>query len=131
VKLAKQYYTYGRGRARTLLKLGKLLSVRPAVPFLMTVGGAVLLVTAPLQPVTPYAFGAYALLTGAEAVRVGRKAGFQAIPLVWAIFPTLHVAHGIGFAAGLIKYGLNPDWTEPEVLSPLRDMPLMGEPAEA
>lgn len=129
--LAKQYYKYGRGRARTLLKLGKFLSVRPAIPFLMVVGGTVLLATSSIQPLTPFAFGAYALATGAEAVRVGRKAGWQAVPIVWGIFPTLHLSHGIGFAAGLIKYGLSPDWSEPEILSPLRDVTFLGEPAEA
>lgn len=131
VKLAQQYYKYGRGRARTLLKLGKFLSIRPAIPFLMTMGGAVLLVTSPFQPLTPFAFGAYALGTAAEAVRVGRKVGLRAIPIVWGIFPTLHVSHGIGFAAGLLRYGLSPDWAEPEILSPLQAVEIMGEPAEA
>ncbi|MBK8256081.1 MAG: glycosyltransferase family 2 protein [Polyangiaceae bacterium] len=130
-KLAQQYYKYGRGRARTLLKLGKFLSVRPALPFLMVVSGAGLLLTSPFQPITPFAFGAYALATGVEAVRVGRKAGLSAIPVVWGIFPTLHVSHGIGFAAGLIKYGLNPDWSEPEILTPQTLVTYTGEPAEA
>jgi hypothetical protein len=31
--------------------------------------------------------------------------------MVWAIFPTIHVSHGVGFAAGLIKYTLHPDWS--------------------
>ncbi len=131
LKLAQQYYKYGRGRARTLLKLGKFLSVRPAIPFFMVVGGTALLATSSLQPVTPFAFGAYALGTAAEAIRVGRKVGWQAVPIVWGIFPTLHVSHGIGFAAGLLRYGLSPDWSEPEMLAPLHGVTFMGEPAEA
>ncbi len=130
-KLARQYFKYGRGRARTLLKLGKFPSLRPALPFLMVVSGAALLATSPFQPVTPFAFGAYALATGVEAARVGRKAGWAAVPIVWGIFPTLHVSHGLGFAVGLVKYGLQPDWEEPEHLSPLGDMVVMGEPADA
>lgn len=130
-KLAQQYFKYGRGRARTLLKLGKFPSLRPALPFLMVVSGAALLATSPVQPVTPFAFGAYALATGVEAVRVGRKAGWAAVPIVWGIFPTLHVSHGLGFAVGLVKYGLSPDWEEVEHLSPLRDLVVMGEPADA
>ncbi|MEZ4295986.1 MAG: glycosyltransferase family 2 protein [Polyangiaceae bacterium] len=130
-KLAQQYYKYGRGRARTLLKLGKFLSVRPALPFMMVVGGAVLLATSPIQPLTPFVFGAYGLGAAVEAVRVGYKEGLPAIPIVWAIFPTLHISHGIGFAAGLVRYGLNPDWTEPEILAPQGQVPFMGEPAEA
>ncbi len=118
--LAKQYFKYGRGRARTLLKHGKLLSLRPALPFLMVSGGAALLATSAVQPLTPLAFGGYALAAAAEAVRVGREAGLAAIPIVWAIFPVLHVSHGVGFAAGLLRYGLGPaDWpTEPTRLEP-------------
>ena len=104
--LAKQYYKYGRGRARTLLKHGKFLSPRPAIPFLMVLSGLGLLATSAIQPITPFAFGAYALATGAEAIRVGRKTGLATIPVVWAIFPVLHVSHGVGFAAGLVRYGL-------------------------
>jgi len=129
--LAKQYYKYGRGRARTLLKLGKFLSVRPALPFMMVVSGAALAATSALHPFTPFAFGAYAAATGVEAVRVGGKVGWRAVPIVWGIFPTLHLSHGVGFAAGLLKYGLSPDWSEPEILSPAGEVALMGEPAEA
>jgi succinoglycan biosynthesis protein ExoA len=114
--LAKQYFKYGRGRARTLLKLRRFLAVRPAIPFLVVCGGAVLLATSPVQPVTPFAFGAYAAVTLIEAVRVGGKAGIATIPVVWAIFPVLHVSHGLGFGAGLIRYLRKPDWANPEHL---------------
>jgi succinoglycan biosynthesis protein ExoA len=114
--LAKQYYKYGQGRARTLLKHGRFQSVRPAIPFLMVMTEGLLLLTSPLHPFASWSLGAYALATGAEAVRVGRKAGIAAIPVVWAIFPVLHVSHGVGFANGLVKYKLKPDWVEPETL---------------
>jgi succinoglycan biosynthesis protein ExoA len=114
--LAKQYYKYGRGRARTLLKLGKFPTIRPAIPFLMVVGGATMLVLPPLWPVAPVAFAAYALACGAEAVRVGRDLGPGGIATVWGIMPTLHVSHGIGFAAGLIRYLRDPDWAPLEKL---------------
>ena len=126
-KLAQQYFKYGRGRARTLLKLRRFLGVRPAIPFLMVVGGAGLLATSAVQPFTVPAFTAYALATGAEAVRVGRHLGVAAIPVVWAILPVLHVSHGIGFAAGLLRYGLHPDW-EPHELLPARE-PTAAAPA--
>lgn len=104
--VAEQYFKYGKGRARTLLKHRKLLGVRPAVPFLMLTGASALLATSHLQPFTPLAFGAYALATAVEAVRVGREAGISSIPVVWAMFPVLHVSHGAGFALGLLHHGL-------------------------
>lgn len=114
--LAKQYYRYGRGRARTLLKHGKFLSLRPAIPAAMVAGGAALIATSWLQPFAPLVFGAYAVITGVEAVRVGRAAGIAQIPTVWAIFPVLHISHGVGFFMGLAHYLRHPDWEAAETL---------------
>jgi len=110
--LARQYYKYGRGRARTLLKLGRSPTIRPMLPFLMVTAGAAMLAFPPLWPVAPAAAATYLLATGAEAIRVGRHAGAAAIPAVWAIFPVLHVSHGVGFAAGLLHYLRRRDWTD-------------------
>jgi succinoglycan biosynthesis protein ExoA len=117
--LAKQYYRYGRGRARTLLKLGRFPTLRPLLPFLMLSGATALVTLPPLWPLAPAAFATYALATGAEAVRVGSRVGARAIPLVWAIFPVLHASHGAGFATGLVQYLRKPDWPEePERIGP-------------
>ena len=117
--LAKQYFRYGRGRARTLLKLGTFPTLRPALPFLMVAGTTILAALPPLWPAAGAALATYALATGAEAVRVGRDLGPRAIPLVWAMFPVLHVSHGVGFAAGLVQYLRRPDWpAEPERVPP-------------
>lgn len=117
--LAKQYFRYGRGRARTLLKLGRFPNLRPLLPFIMVSGAATLLLVPPLWPLAPAAFATYALITGAEAVRVGAELGPTAIPTVWAIFPVLHASHGAGFAAGLWQYLRKPDWpAEPERVPP-------------
>jgi succinoglycan biosynthesis protein ExoA len=114
--LAKQYFKYGQGRARTLLKHGHFLSLRPAIPFFMLAGETLLLLTSPWHPFSGITLGTYAVVTGAEAWRVGRKAGKLAVPAVWAIFPVLHAAHGAGFAVGLVKYTREPDWSAPEKL---------------
>jgi succinoglycan biosynthesis protein ExoA len=111
--VATQYFKYGSGRARTLLKRGRLLALRPAIPFLALAGELALGVVAP--PVAACALGGYAALTFIEACRVGRGEGLRAIPVVWAIFPVMHVAHGVGFAAGLVRYTLAPDWDNVEV----------------
>jgi cellulose synthase/poly-beta-1,6-N-acetylglucosamine synthase-like glycosyltransferase len=117
--LATQYFKYGTGRARTLLKLGRFPNLRPLVPFFVTTGAAALVLLPPLWPLAPAAFATYALATGAEAVRVGGKGGLGSMLRTWAIFPVLHASHGAGFAAGLLKYLRNPDWpAEPERIPP-------------
>lgn len=129
--LAKQYFKYGDGRARTLLLHGRFPVLRPLVPFAFVVGGITLLVVPPLQPLAPLAFGTYAAITGLEALRVGSKVGLWAVPVVWAIFPTMHVAHGIGVLQGLVKYTLKPKPPLIEKLEPQSNGGLRREPALA
>jgi hypothetical protein len=88
--------------------------VRPALPFLWLVGQGMLLGAAPLLGGASLAL--YALASLAEAVRVGRRLGPLAIPVVWAIFPVLHASHGAGFGFGLVEYARRPDWGAPERL---------------
>jgi succinoglycan biosynthesis protein ExoA len=116
--LARQYFKYCDGRARTLLMHGRFPVMRPLIPFAFVVGGATLLIVPPLQAFAPLAFGSYAFITGIEAVRVGSKVGLWAIPVVWAIFPTMHVAHGIGMLQGLVKYTVKPKPPLIETLDP-------------
>jgi succinoglycan biosynthesis protein ExoA len=114
--LAKQYYRYGRGRARTLLKLGRfpklgrIPTLRPLFPFALVAGATALLIIPPLWPLVAPAIVAYALATGAEAVRVAHPLGAPGVITAWGIFPVLHISHGVGFASGLIRYLRAPDW---------------------
>ena len=114
--LAKQYWKYGRGRARTLLKLGRFPTLRPMIPFAMVIGASALVLVPPLWPLAPAAFAAYALMTGAEAVRVAAPLGPAGVLTAWAIFPVLHASHGAGFASGLLHYLRAPDWGPIETL---------------
>lgn len=113
-RLAKQYFKYGKGRARTLLKHGGFPTPRPLVPFAAVVSGGLLLVTSPWQPLTVPAFALYGAMNAIEAVRVSRRHGLHLAPVVALIFPVLHVSHGVGFGAGLVQYALHPDWPKSE-----------------
>ena len=120
VSLARQYLRYGRGRARTLLERGRLPTLRPLGPLLLMSSLAATLLAPPLWPLAPLAFGAYALGTAAEAVRVGRPLGARAVPGVWMMFPILHASHAAGVATGLVHYLRHRDWVAPEILAPRR-----------
>jgi hypothetical protein len=131
VKLARQYHAYGIGRARTMLKHRGPPLIRPVIPFLFVVTGAALIATSPFQPVTPLAFGLYATLTGIEAIRVSRRTSPDAAPVIWCIFPVMHVSQGIGFATGLLRYLRRPDWDEPARIAPRADAAGGGARAHA
>ena len=90
------------------MKHRQLLNPRPALPF-----GAVVvaLVTAALAPHAALGLGSlYAVATLVEALRVGWRDGWRVSLLAWLVFPTVLVAHGAGFAVGLLRYSLSPDW---------------------
>ncbi len=112
--LARQYFRYGMGRARTLLKHKTFETPRPAIPFLIVVGGLTLVVVPSFRRFVPLAFGLYGAAAVVEAIRVSRRHGLALAPAVAVIFPVLHVAHGLGFGAGLVRYALYPDWSDRE-----------------
>ena len=111
--LARQYYRYGRGRARTLLKHRRFLTIRPALPFLAVLVGAALVAALPWTTAPLYALGPAALVLASESVRIGWSGGPGQILRILVILPTLVVSHGIGFGAGLVRYRLTPDWDGP------------------
>lgn len=128
--LAKQYFKYGDGRARTLLLHKGLPVLRPMLPFFFVLASGAIVLVPPFQALAPLWFGAYAAITGVEALRVGLKEGLWAVPVVWAIFPTLHFSHGIGTLQGLLKYTLKPKPPLIETLEP-RAHETNGKPAFA
>ncbi|MDB4935299.1 MAG: Succinoglycan biosynthesis protein ExoA [Labilithrix sp.] len=109
-ELFKRQYLLGRSRARRTVKERRLASIRALAPLAIVVGGGALVATSSVQPITPFALAAYALVTGAAAVRVARGEGFATIPIAWAAYPVMHVAHGVGFGAGLVRALVRPDW---------------------
>jgi succinoglycan biosynthesis protein ExoA len=117
-ELVRQYFRYGQGRARTLLKHRRLVKLRPFLPFFALTGGAAMLVLAPRSVVTWSAFGAYGLLALVEAERTVRRHPDARRSTVLSIFPVMHVSHGLGVATGLVRYALGPDWEPAERLSP-------------
>lgn len=111
--LFARHYQLGKGRARRSVKERKLTSIRELGPLAVVAVGGALAATSSIQPVTPFALAAYALLTGAAAVRASSGEGFVTIPIAWAAYPVMHVAHGVGFAGGLVRSVVSPDWEAP------------------
>ena len=114
VGLARQYFNYGKGRARTFLKHGHLLTLRPTTPFLAAAGLATALVLRPLRRVAAMSIGAYAAVAVFEAFRARSAVGVAGVPLVASLFAVLHVSHAAGFGIGLARYSLRPDWAAVE-----------------
>jgi glycosyltransferase involved in cell wall biosynthesis len=108
--LFRRHYLLGRSRARRTIKDRRVASLRELGPLAIVTCGGALAVTASIQPLTPIAAAAYALVTGAAAVRVGRREGIVTVPVAWAAYPVMHLAHGLGFGSGLVRSAIRPDW---------------------
>jgi len=101
--LSRQYYRYGNGRARTLLKHRRFLSIRPALPFLAVATGLLLLVSLPRVEALLFVVAPAAVAFGFEAIRVGSSGGPRRAALVGVILPVIVASHGFGFGAGLVR----------------------------
>jgi GT2 family glycosyltransferase len=108
-RLFRQYYEYGRWKAPVMRKHGQPTSARSLVP-----GGFVgsLLVLAPLAMWVPAAmvlldvelafYVAVAFVFAVICLR-RRRLPWRLLPRVLAVFPTVHVAHGLGMLAGWLR----------------------------
>jgi glycosyltransferase involved in cell wall biosynthesis len=105
--LARQYYRYGQGRARTLLKHRRFVRLRPALPFLGLMSWIIAAIVVP--PLAAVGALAYAVATAVEAVRQSRRQG-AAAAVTWLAFPIMHFCHAVGFGAGLVRFLLRPNW---------------------
>jgi succinoglycan biosynthesis protein ExoA len=110
-----QYFKYGRGRARTVLKHKNVLRLSSFAPFLFVFGTAAMLALGALlyAPLLWAGLGALAFYVTAlfgEGARLALKNEWRCAFMLPLIFATTHVSHALGVAWGLIYYALNPDW---------------------
>ena len=105
--LALQYFRYGQGRARTLLKHRRFIRLRPALPFVGLVSWLVAAIVVPRLAAAGAL--AYAVGTAVEALRQSRRQAAVA-GVTWLTFPTMHLSHALGFGVGLVRFLLKPNW---------------------
>ena len=103
--LARQYYNYGKGRARTTLKHRIRPKIRQMVPVLALLGvifGFVMLPVMPWLALIPASyFTLLACVSIAFAIAKKSLCGFWTGPALAA----MHLSWGCGFIAGLVKFG--------------------------
>jgi succinoglycan biosynthesis protein ExoA len=108
-RLFRQYYEYGRWKAPVMRKHGRPTSARSLAPGAFVLGLAALI---PLSAWHPHAAALLALKVSAYvALAVGfgiaglrrRREPWTLLPRIIAVFPTMHLAHGIGMIAGWLR----------------------------
>lgn len=109
LRLFKQYYEYGRWKAPVMRKHGRATSLRSLVPGAFVASLVVLALLAPwfqaalvLLAAEVAAYVVAALAFGLRCVR-RRGESWRLLARVVAVFPTLHLAHGLGMLVGLVR----------------------------
>ena len=104
--LAKQYYRYGRGRARTLqLHPDTMRASHALPPSLILAGGCGLLGPGPLARPARLGLGVYLGALAVEAVRIAQRGGGGDASFSPLVLSTMHASWGAGFLAGCTRHG--------------------------
>jgi succinoglycan biosynthesis protein ExoA len=108
-RLFRQYYEYGRWKAPVMRKHGQATSARSLVPGVFVLGLAALVHLSAWDPraaallaLETTAYAALALGFSVACLR-RRREPWSLLPRIVAVFPTMHLAHGLGMIAGWLR----------------------------
>lgn len=105
-RLARQYWTYGRYRAKTSgvhpdsMRRSHVLAPGLALTVVLAVSAP-----RPLRTLARFGLALYALALGGFSVAAGREAGPRDMAVLPLVFLTMHLAAGFGFLYGCVLYG--------------------------
>lgn len=106
-KLIRQYFRYGKWKVKTLTAYPASLRWRQLVPpaFVAAFGLSLILLAFgwTIGALMPAVYLIAVILASAHASSQG---GWQYFPLLPLVFATLHVSWGLGFFAGLARFGI-------------------------
>ncbi len=117
-KLWRQFYQYGFWKVRVMQKHPRQMQPRQFVPFLFVLS----LILTTLLPLGWGLLGmillAYLLADFAASTGIAKDHGWRYFPALLMAHPTMHVAYGLGFLVGLVRFarrwgdkvGRVPDW---------------------
>ena len=108
--LWRQYFEYGFWKVRVFQKVPGSARLRHWIPplfVLAVVGGLPAALVVPvLRPLYLGELVSYLLVSLAASCSIAARAGWQHLPRLPLAFAVLHVAYGLGFWAGLARFGL-------------------------
>lgn len=104
--LARQYWTYGQYRAKTSRRHPhSLRRSHVLAPGLTVALGSAVLAPRPLRDVARAGIGVYAAAVVAASVAATREATAREAAALPGVFATMHLAWGLGFLVGSLRFG--------------------------
>lgn len=106
--LWKQYFEYGYWKVRVLQKHPRQMQPRQFLPPLFVLAWLALLLTVPFLKTSQLLLigivSAYAALNLASAVSAALRKGLRLLPFIPIAFVVIHLAYGLGFLLGLVRF---------------------------
>jgi succinoglycan biosynthesis protein ExoA len=106
--LWRQYLQYGYWKVRVMQKHPRQMRPRQFVPPLFVAALLSSLLTAPFSALGKWSFflvaGSYLIANLGASVLTAGKRNWRLLPVLPIIFAILHVAYGLGFLLGLVKF---------------------------
>ena len=107
--LWKQFFQYGFWKVRVLQKHPRQMRPRQFIPpaFVATLLGSGLLAlwTHQGRYLLALVAGMYIFANLIVSARTAANMSWKYLPLLFIAFPTLHISYGLGFLAGLVRFG--------------------------
>ncbi len=106
--LCSQYFQYGYWKVRVMQKHPRQMRLRQFAPPLFVAALLAVLLALPITPVARYlaatTAGGYAIALIGASILAARKNKWQSLPLLPIAFTILHLAYGLGFLIGLVRF---------------------------
>ncbi len=107
--LARQYWRHGRFRAKTNKRHpGSLRRTHLLPPGLVITAAGALVAPRPVRTAARAALGAYGVAVVATAAGAARHGDARSATGLLVVLPVMHLAWGLGFLAGVARYGTSP-----------------------
>jgi glycosyltransferase involved in cell wall biosynthesis len=115
-----QYFRYGFWKVRVFQKVPGSAQLRHWAPplFALAMAGGLLaaLLFPFLRPLYVAGLGLYLLADLIVSVTIAARAGWRHLLRLFVVFPSLHLAYGFGFWAGILRFG--PPWWRTRSITP-------------
>jgi glycosyltransferase involved in cell wall biosynthesis len=106
-QLFRMYFQYGLFKPLVAYKVGRVVTLRQLAPIAfvlsLVIGGLLAVWSSGMRWALGVAIAAYATIAALSAARTVRQQGLRCGLALFAAFPVLHVAYGLGFGYGLIR----------------------------
>ncbi len=106
--LWKQYFRYGFGKVRVVRKHPSLVRFRHLIPALfvacLVISALLTLFSRLFALLFAFIVGSYLSLSFLFSLRIAARKGWKYLPVLPVAFACLHVAYGIGFLTGLVRF---------------------------